>query len=180
MMTEGGKRTVELGLTIPLQRQTGHRAGPSGGSGPMYCWDLHGIELAGRRCLLGVQTSSRYSFVLYDLSPFQWQQLADTAVQAVGQCLHLEGFSAPQVDRYLALAGSAAYTKTHGRREVAFLNRAWFFCLEQELAVDTGRQLQTGLMELCNIQPCRCAGHPGLGVARTRFWQDLAALGLRR
>ena len=123
---------------------------------------------------------NRYSFVLYDLSPFQWQQLADTAVQAVGQCLHLEGFSAPQVDRYLALAGSAAYTKTHGRREVAFLNRAWFFCLEQELAVDTGRQLQTGLMELCNTQPCRCAGHPGLGVARTRFWQDLAALGLRR
>ena len=35
------------------------------------------------------------------------------------------GFSQGQAEGYLHRAGNSQITRTHGRREVAFLNRAW-------------------------------------------------------
>lgn len=46
------------------------------------------------------------------------------------------------MEGYLEKAGPACLTRTHGRREVAFLNRAWEDVLALDLCLDTERQAQ--------------------------------------
>ncbi len=43
---------------------------------------------------------------------------------------------------YLDRAGTVEVTRTHGRREVAFLNRVWEDMLALDLCMDTERQAQ--------------------------------------
>ena len=43
---------------------------------------------------------------------------------------------------YLDRAGTVEVTRTHGRREVAFLNRVWEDMLALDLCMDTERQGQ--------------------------------------
>lgn len=58
---------MELGVTLPLQRLLKRKA-PAYGTEPdrRFCWDLHVIDLRGRKCLLAVHCHSRYTFVRYD------------------------------------------------------------------------------------------------------------------
>ena len=67
---------MELGLTFPLQRFLKRRL-PAYGTEPdrRYCWDLHVIDLRGRKSLLAVHCHSRYTFVRFDLSPLEWADL---------------------------------------------------------------------------------------------------------
>ena len=60
-------------------------------------------------------------------------------------------------------------TKTHGRREVAFLNRAWDDVMAAELALDENTQNQPLLDQIVNAKPSRCAGFDGLGAAAERL-----------
>ena len=57
----------------------------------------------------------------------------------------------------------------HGRREVAFLNRAWEDVLELDLCLDTSRQAQPLLDHAVNTRPSRCAGFEGLGTGLERM-----------
>lgn len=61
------------------------------------------------------------------------------------------------------------FTKTHGRREVAFLNRAWDNVMTAELVLDESVQSQPLLDQSVNAKPSRCAGFDGLGMAVERF-----------
>ncbi len=64
-------------------------------------------------------------------------------------------------------------TKTHGRREVAFLNRAWDDVMAAELALDESTQSQPLLDQIVNAKPSRCVGFEGLGAAAERLWATL-------
>lgn len=57
-------------------------------------------------------------------------------------------------------------TKTHGRREVAFLNCAWNDVTAHDFMVDKSCQQQPFLEQAVNALPCRCAGEEGLAPAR--------------
>ena len=89
-------------------------------------------------------------------------------------CLLAAGFASGQIQGYLARAGSLSFTRTHGRREVAFLNRAWEDVMELDLCLDTADQLQPLLEQAVNSRPCRCAGSEGLGTGLTRMAALLA------
>ena len=79
---------MELGLTFPLQRFLKIKA-PDCGTQPdrRFCWDLHVIELRGRKCLLAVHCNSQESRtpmsktlsgkrVISEASPFdQWREI---------------------------------------------------------------------------------------------------------
>ena len=67
---------MELGLTFPLQRFLKTKT-PAYGTEPdrRFCWDLHVIDLRGRKCLLAVHCHSRYTFVRYDVASVQWADL---------------------------------------------------------------------------------------------------------
>lgn len=67
------------------------------------------------------------------------------------------GFSPEDRARLLAGADAPLFTRTHGRREVAYLNRAWEAVLQRDYALDPSRQEQPFLDLGINSLPTRCA-----------------------
>lgn len=164
-----GTDQIELGLTIPLQRHLGVKAMPDGGEPDRrFCWDLHVISLRGRSSLLAVHCHSRYTFVLYDLNPLDWVRLPDIFREGLEHSLSSAGFSSEAAD-LLCGGRQPLFTKTHSRREVAFLNRAWDDVMAAELALDESVQSQPLLDQIVNAKPSRCVGFDGLGVAKERL-----------
>ena len=161
---------MELGLTFPLQRFLKMKP-PACGTEPdrRFCWDLHVIDLRGRKCLLAVHCHSRYTFVRYDVSPLQWADVPVLFREGLTDSLNTAGFPRLQVERYLQKAGTFALTRTHGRREVAFLNRAWEDVLNLDLCLDANQQGQPLLDHAVNTRPSRCAGFEGLGTGQDRM-----------
>lgn len=167
---------MELGLTFPLQRFLRVKAPAYGSEADRrFCWDLHVIDLRGRKCLLAVHCHSRYAFVRYDVAAFQWQEIPRLFLTGLLDSLTAAGVSASQVEAYLCEAGVVEITRTHGRREVAFLNRAWEDVLELDLCLDTSAQAQPLLDHAVNTRPGRCAGFEGLGTGLDRIKQSLTA-----
>lgn len=157
---------MELGLTFPLQRQLKIRSVPYGtASGRWTCWDLHGITLRGRSSLLIVHCASRYTLTVFDTGPLDRAQLPDLAVAQIRRGLEEAGIPRAKRAAYWAGAGAPELTRTHGRREVAFLNRAWEDVLALDHAVDTAQQAQPLLDRAVNLRSCRCAGQVGVGTA---------------
>ena len=165
---------MELGLTFPLQRFL-HMKTPAYGTQPdrRFCWDLHVIDLRGRRSLLAVHCHSRYTFVRYDVSPLQWADLPGLFREGLLQSLTAAGFSQARAKEHLQRAGDFEITRTHGRREVAFLNRAWEDVLALDLCLDANRQAQPLLDHAVNTRPSRCVGFEGLGSALSRMAASL-------
>ena len=160
---------MELGLTIPLQRHLGIKALPYGKEPDRrFCWDLHVILLRERPSLLGVHCHSRYAFVLYDLSCLDWERLPDVFREGLERSLSAAGFPVEAAE-LLCANHQPLFTKTHGRREVAFLNRAWDDVMAAELALDENTQNQPLLDQIVNAKPSRCAGFDGLGMAVERL-----------
>ena len=85
---------MELGLTFPLQRFL-KRKPPAYGTEPdrRFCWDLHIIDLRGRSCLLAVHCHTRYTFVRWDVAPFQWADLPGLFREGAVESLTSAGFS---------------------------------------------------------------------------------------
>ena len=160
---------MELGLTFPLQRFLKVKT-PAYGAEPdrRLCWDLHVIDLRGRKCLLAVHCHSRYTFVRYDVAPFQWADIPGLFRDGLTESLTAAGFAVNQVEESLRQAGNPALTRTHGRREVAFLNRAWEDVLALDLCLDTASQAQPLLDHAVNTRPSRCVGFEGLGTGLER------------
>lgn len=161
---------MELGLTFPLQRFLKVKT-PAYGIEPdrRFCWDLHVIDLRGCRCLLAVHCHSRYTFVRYDVSPLQWADVPGLFREGLIDSLTAAGFDPNQVEEYLHQAGRMEITRTHGRREVAFLNRAWEDVLTLDLCLDTASQVQPLLDHAVNTRPSRCVGFEGLGLGLERI-----------
>lgn len=159
---------MELGITIPLQKYIKQPSPPYGQAGP-FSWDLHKITLGGRPCLLAVHSLSRYTFTLFDVNAHQWADLPDTFARGLGQSLAAIGLGQAAIHRYFDRAGPPLLSKTHGRCQVAHLNRAWEDVVALGLLLDTTRQCQPLLDEAVNQKPCRCAGSPELGPAQPRL-----------
>ena len=156
---------MQLGLTRPLQRLLKVSV-PYGE--PIHrglCWDAHCITLRGRSSLLLVHCKSRYTCVRYDLSPMEWKRLEEIVQEEIRLGLLDAGIPEEQVAAYLQGAGEMQLTRTHGRREVAFLNRAWEDVLSSDLLVDEDSCRQPVLNHAVNNRLCRCAGENGLDTA---------------
>lgn len=161
---------MELGLTFPLQRFLKVKTPACGTEADRrFCWDLHVIDLRGCRCLLAVHCHSRYAFVRYDVPPLRWRDVPGLFREGLIDSLTAAGFVPEQAEEYLRQAGDAAITRTHGRREVAFLNRAWEDVLSLDLCLDAERQSQPLLDHAVNTRPSRCAGLDGRGTGLERM-----------
>jgi len=161
---------MELGLTIPLQKHLKVKTIPYGEeSNRHFCWDLHVISLQGRSSLLAVHCCTRYAFTLFDLNRLEWDNLSKTFLTGLRQSLHRTGVPEKTIDRYLQQAGAIHLTKTHGRREVAYLNRAWEDVLAFDYTLDPLAQSQPLLDHAVNTTLCRCARMDGLGPAEERI-----------
>lgn len=161
---------MELGLTFPLQRFLKIKP-PMQGTEPdrRFCWDLHIINLRGHQCLLAVHCHSRYTFVRCDVTPVQLADIPGLFRTGLTESLTEAGFDPRHIEEYLSRGGTPAVTRTHGRREVAFLNRAWVDAIESDLCLDTSRPVQPLLDHAVNTRLCRCAGFDGMGTGLERF-----------
>lgn len=165
---------MELGLTFPLQRFLKLKTPPYGTEPDRrFCWDLHVITLRGCKCLLAVHCHSRYTFVRYDVSPMQWTDIPSLFREGLTDSLTAAGFSKHQIENYLHRADDITITRTHGRREVAFLNRAWEDVLALDLCLDPSSQAQPLLDHAVNTRPSRCVGFEGLGLGLERMAKEM-------
>lgn len=165
---------MELGLTIPLQKHLKIRSILYGEeSDRMFCWDLHLISLYGTASLLVVHCYSRYVFTLFDLSRWEWDDLPGTFLTGLRQSFQNTGISDVITDRYLRHTGALRITKTHGRREVAYLNRAWEDVLSVDYTLDQTAKIQPMLNHAVNTKFCRCAGTEGLEKPEERLLRSL-------
>ena len=169
-------KPIELGLTIPLQRYLYIKALPYPREpNRRFCWDLHVIPLRGRPSLLAVHCHTRYTFVLYDLNRLEWECLPDIFLDGLRLSLSAAGFPA-ETTKELCGSNPPLFTRTHGRREVAFLNRAWEDVMAAELALDESSQSQPLLDQLVNAKLSRCAGIEGLDTAARRLTEMLSQI----
>ena len=166
---------MQLGLTWPLQRLLKVSVPYGEPIERGLCWDAHCITLHGRSSLLLVHCASRYTCVRYDLSPIDWSHLEEQVLEEIEQGLLDAEIPEEQVAAYLQKAGEIRFTRTHGRREVAFLNRAWEDVLSADLLVDQSSHRQPMLNHAVNDRLCRCAGEDGMDTAHAhlmRYFQE--------
>ena len=156
---------MQLGLTWPLQRLLKVTVPYGDHIHRGLCWDAHCITLHGRSSLLLVHCESRYTCVRFDLSPADWLQLDKLVREEIYQGLLDAGIAPEKVTSYLEESGTILRTRTHGRREIAFLNRAWEDVLSSDLLVDQSSFRQPLLNHAVNTRPCRCAGEDGIDTA---------------
>lgn len=164
---------MQLGLTFPLQRKLKIKFVPYGA--PLdrrFCWDLHCTTLRGQDSLLLVHCASRYTIVACGVTKFHWDGLPGFAMEQICAGLLDAGLSAQVVTNYLRTAGTPELTRTHGRREVAFLNRAWENVLALDYTVDGATQRQPLLEQAVNGIPCRCAGFEGRQTAKQFLYRS--------
>lgn len=154
---------MELGFTIPLQRHLRCAHLPRA-TVPTHhsCWDLHIITLQGQSALLCVHCATRYTFTVYDLSLFQWGDVEGVFRQGLADTCKAIGVSVPESQALFV-------TGTHGRREVAFLNRAWEDVLALDYTLHPDTQSQPLLDYAVNTKSCNCAGFAGKGQPLLRF-----------
>ena len=156
---------MQLGLTWPLQRLLKVSVPYGEPICRGLCWDAHCITLHGHSSLLLVHCESRYTCVRYDLSTMDWNRLEEIVQEELRLGLLDAGIPVEQVAAYLQEAGEIQPTRTHGRREVAFLNRAWEDVLSADLLVDQSSYRQPLLNYAVNDRLCRCAGADGIDTA---------------
>ena len=163
---------MQFGLTFPLQRKLKIKFVPYGAPlERLFCWDLHCITLRGQDSLLLVHCASRYTIVACGVTRFNWDDLPGFAMEQIRTGLLDAGLPEQTVTDYLGQTGGPELTRTHGRREVAFLNRAWDDVLALDYTVDSATVRQPLLEQAVNGIPCRCAGFEGRETAKQYLYR---------
>lgn len=165
---------MELGLTWPLQRVLKLKPLALGAEPDRrICWDIHIIRLRGRDSLLAVHCHSRYTFVLFDLSIMEWKRLPDIFLEGLRCSLITAGIPDIAVDEYICLSDVTQLTRTHGRREIAFLNRAWEDVLALDYCLDITCREQPLMDYAVNTKACRCVGFDSVAPAIERIAESI-------
>lgn len=150
---------MELGITIPLQRQLGLSAPSYGTEAEMfYCWELHGILLQGCKTLAAVNASNCFTVAVCHLQGSDWKRYPEMAVTGIREALAAEGYTEEEIGLYFQQAGAPLVTKTHGRRPVAGLNRMMNFLWAAPMEIDDDRNYQRSHCHFANSSVCRAAG----------------------
>lgn len=172
---------MQLGYTIPLQRHLKMKSPPYGSTCDLrFCWELHMLKLSGKASLIAVHGSSRYTLLLYHLRPADWKRLPELFGTELRRCLADEGFSQGGIDEYFTQAGEMEVTKTHGRRPVAFLNRAVDDLYGIPVSLDGASQQQPQVIHFLNEVICHAEGYEEYGTGREFLYRDFASLGIRQ
>lgn len=168
---------MQLGLTIPLMKHLNINKLPYGEElHRRFCWELHCIRLHNHSCLLAVHCETRYMVVLYRMTRAQWNRLPEVFLEGLITSLTNAGIENNLVQHYLQEAGKIELTKTHGRREVAFLNRAWDDVAALDYCIDREQQSQPLIEQSINHMICNCVGYEGYGEPLVRMRKSLESL----
>lgn len=169
---------MELGITIPLQKFLKWQAPPYGAAQDLFfCWDLHVIRFHGADTLMAVNASNAFTVILWDMKPEDWNMLGERTEEAIRQGLLCAGYSREAAAAYFKAAGPAGFTKTHGRRPVAALNRMTDFLRFAPVKLDETEQFQKAHCRFINSNVLKTAGFDRPGTPEIYLAGDMERIG---
>ncbi len=170
---------MQFGVTIPLQKFL-HWKAPSYGEPEnlFFCWDLHMILLHGEHTLMAVNASNAFTAVLWKMEQLDWENLEERAQEAIRLGFAGAGYGLESVDAYFRAAGGAQFTKTHGRRPVAALNRMTDFLRAAPMRLEEDRQFQAALCRFVNGHILKTAGDGKPGSPEAFMTRDMEKNGI--
>ena len=168
---------MQLGITIPMERFFKMKKPPYGKKADdLFCWELHVIMLQGRPSLIGVNCGTRFSFVLCGIGPQDRDRLELLAEREICDSFLEAGLTEREIEAYLDMAGAMEVTKTQGRSQVAYLNKAVELVLWNDIAVDGASARQPILNDILNRTPTKCTGDSELERPVDRLLEKLENL----
>lgn len=168
---------MQLGITIPLERFLKMKKPPYGDAlDDLYCWEIHVILLQGRPALIGVNCATRFAFALAGVCPEDRKALDRMVMREIEESLRQAEIPEDRIRTYLQKAGAPEITKTHGRSQVAYLNKAVDLLLWNDIAADFKSCRQPVLNDILNKTPAKCTGCRELEPPADRLLKRLEAL----
>lgn len=168
---------MQFGITIPMERFFKLEKPPYGSElDNLFCWELHVIMLQGRPSLIGVNCGTRFSFILSGIRPQDKEDLVQIIIDEIENSFEDVGISEWHIKNYMKKAGAAELTKTHGRSQVAYLNKAVDLVLWNDIASDSSRIRQPVLNDILNRTPTKCTGDTELERPMDRLLEKLEKL----
>jgi hypothetical protein len=172
---------LQLGVTIPFQKFLKMKK-PSYGEPTdlFFCWEIHRVTGLSRSTFIAVNASNRYALVFAGMKAASWKHIEELVVDGIWQALAGDGYSPRQIETYLAAAGEPEFTKTHGRKPVAGLNRAVDFLWFVDDPINERQLFQPHISHILNKDLCHAAGFEGsdYGYPWKFLREDMARVGI--
>lgn len=150
---------MQFGITIPLQKFLRWKTPAYGEPENLFfCWDLHVIRYHGENTLMAVNASNAFTVILWKMEWADWGNLEKKVLEAIRGGLLTVGYGEETVEAYFHAAGNVQFTKTHGRRPVAALNRMTDFLQAAPMKIEEDRQFQPAICRFVNGNVLKTAG----------------------
>ncbi|MCL2806869.1 MAG: hypothetical protein FWD27_01685 [Coriobacteriia bacterium] len=172
---------MQLGLPIPFQKFLKLKQPPYGEPIDLiFCWGVHRVTGIGSSTLIAVNASSRYSLVFAGMKAASWKHIDELVISGIKQAMEGDGYTAEQIETYLAAAGPPEFTKTHGRSPVACMNKAIETLGYMEKWLDESQLFQPDITWRLNEDFCHATGFPdeSYGNPWKYLFRDLRRLGI--
>lgn len=144
----------------------------------VFCWDTHLTKLKGRNVLFIVNASNRYTIVMTDIEPRNWNYYTLYIGRVIHNVMQKMGYSEEQIALYFKMSGDIVVTKTHGKKSVGGINRmvtdAQYFGKKLEKEAKYQRELS----EYLNKDICQPEGFEVYGYPSELFKLDMERLGI--
>ncbi len=143
---------MEFGYTIPLQKHLKmvELLPQKAETSSFFCWDLHLLTVQGRKAVLAMNCTSRYSILLYDMKETDWPCLTDLVESEIKVAVLREGLSKFEAARYFALGGPLKISPPHGPNSAERLNCAMAALIQQFSLLDESRLSQPRVCHVLN------------------------------
>ena len=170
---------MEIGATKAVQeRLKTTKIDEIKGVSLVFCWDTHLTKIKGRNVLFIVNASNRYTIVMTDIEPRNWNYYTMYIGRVIHGVMQEMGYYEEQVAQYFEMSCDMSVTKTHGKKSVGDINRMvkddQYF--DKKLEKDTKYQWE--LSEYLNRDICQPEGFDEYGYPSELFKLDMERIGI--
>ena len=137
------------------------------------------IRFHGENTLMAVNASNAFTVILWKMEWADWENLEQRTLEAIRKGLLAAGYGEETAEAYFRAAGSASFTKTHGRRPVAALNRMTDFLRQAPMKLEEDRQFQSALCRFVNGNLLKTAGFDLPGRPEEFLNEDMGKNGIK-
>lgn len=144
----------------------------------VFCWDTHLTKLKGRNVLFIVNASNRYTIVMTDIEPRNWNYYTLYIGRVIHNVMQKMGYSEEQIAQYFKMSGDIVVTKTHGKKSVGGINRMVTDAQYFDKKLEKEAKYQWELSEYLNKDICQPEGFEVYGYPSELFKLDMERLGI--
>lgn len=144
----------------------------------VFCWDTHLTKLKGRNVLFIVNASNRYTIVMTDIEPRNWNYYTLYIGRVIHNVMQKMGYSEEQIAQYFKMSGDIVVTKTHGKKSVGGINRMVTDAQYFDKKLEKEAKYQRELSEYLNKDICQPEGFEVYGYPSELFKLDMERLGI--